>query len=90
MVKKRLHSPSQIKIRFSSDCTKANNQEVTYPEVIWVHCYSQKQPSVGVLIKKCSENIQQVYRITLILKCDFNKSCKAGLLKSHVGMGVIL
>ena len=33
----------------------------------------QKQPSIGVLIKSCSGNVQQIYRKTLITKCDFNK-----------------
>ena len=32
----------------------------------------QKQPSIGVLIKRCSENVQQIYRRTPIQKCDFN------------------
>ena len=32
----------------------------------------QKQPSIGVLIKRCSENIPQIYRRTPIPKCDFN------------------
>ena len=31
----------------------------------------QKQPSRGVPRKKCSENMQQIYRRTLIPKCDF-------------------
>ena len=30
-------------------------------------------PSIGVFIKKCSENIQQVYRRTPMPECDFNK-----------------
>ena len=30
----------------------------------------QKQPSIGVLIKRYSENMQQVYRTTPMLKCD--------------------
>ena len=34
---------------------------------------SQKQPSRGVLKKSCSENMQQIYRRTPILKFDFNK-----------------
>ena len=34
---------------------------------------SQKQPSIGVFIKRCSENIQQIYRRTTMSKCDFNK-----------------
>ena len=33
----------------------------------------QKQRSRGALRKKCSENMQQIYRRTLILKSDFNK-----------------
>ena len=33
----------------------------------------QKQPSIGVLRKRCSENMQQIYRRTPVLKCDFNK-----------------
>ena len=32
----------------------------------------QKQPFIGVLIKRCSENIPQIYRRTPIPKCDFN------------------
>ena len=40
----------------------------------------QKQPSRVVLRKTCSENMQQIYRRTPMLKCDFNKvavfSCK--------------
>ena len=33
----------------------------------------QKQPSRGVLRKRCSENMQQIYRRTSMPKCDFNK-----------------
>ena len=36
----------------------------------------QKQPSRGVLRKRCSENMQRIYRKTLMLKCDFNKVTK--------------
>ena len=35
--------------------------------------YLQKQPSRGVLKKKCSENMQQIYRRTPMPKCDFSK-----------------
>ena len=35
--------------------------------------YFQKQPSWGVYRKRCSENMQQIYRRTVILKYDFNK-----------------
>ena len=33
----------------------------------------QKQPSRDVLRKRCSENIQQIYRRTPMPKCDYNK-----------------
>ena len=33
----------------------------------------QKQPPRGVPRKRCSENMQQIYRRTLMPKCDFNK-----------------
>ena len=32
----------------------------------------QKQPPRGVPWKRCSENMQQIYRRTLMPKCDFN------------------
>ena len=37
------------------------------------HKHEQKQPIKGVLRKSCSENMQQIYRRTLMPKCDFNK-----------------
>ena len=33
----------------------------------------QKQPFRGVLKKRCSEKMQQIYRRTPMPKCDFNK-----------------
>ena len=33
----------------------------------------QKQSSRGVLKKRCSENIQQIYRRTPMPNCDFSK-----------------
>ena len=33
----------------------------------------QKPPSRGVLRKRCSENMQQIYRRTPMPKCNFNK-----------------
>ena len=36
----------------------------------------QKQPHEGVLKKRCSESIQQIYRRTPMSKCDFNKVAK--------------
>ena len=36
----------------------------------------QKQPSRGVLSKRCSEDMQQIYWGTPMPKCDFNKVAK--------------
>ena len=36
----------------------------------------QKQPPRGFLKKRCSENVQQIDRGTLMPKCDFNKFAK--------------
>ena len=36
----------------------------------------QKQPSNDVLWKRCSENMPQIYRRSLMPKCDFNKVTK--------------
>ena len=33
----------------------------------------QKQPFRGVLIKRSSENMQQIYRRSPMSKCDFNE-----------------
>ena len=33
----------------------------------------QKQASKGIFKNRCSENMQQIYRITPMRKCDFNK-----------------
>ena len=34
----------------------------------------RRQSSGDVLSKTCSENMQQIYRVTPMLKCDFNKA----------------
>ena len=34
----------------------------------------QKQPSRGTIKKRCFGNVQQIYRRTPMLKCDFNKN----------------
>ena len=38
--------------------------------------YIQKQPSRGILKKKRSENMQQIYRKKPMTKCNFNKDAK--------------
>ena len=42
-------------------------------EHLFVSLLFQKCPSRGVLRKRCSENMQQIYRRTPMPKCDFNK-----------------
>ena len=39
----------------------------------WWVSNAQKQPSRGILTKRCSENMQQFCRRTPMPKCDFNK-----------------
>ena len=39
-------------------------------------CIFQKQTSRGVPRKRCSENMQQIYRRKPMAKCDFNKFAK--------------
>ena len=41
-----------------------------------VSFYNQKQTSRGVLRKKFSENMQEIYKRTPMPKCDFNKVAK--------------
>ena len=50
----------------------------------------QKQPSIGVPIKRCFENMQQIYGRTPMPKRDFNKVALCRSVKSHLGMGVLL
>ena len=42
----------------------------------------QKQPSRGVLRKRCYENMQQIYKRTPMPKCDFNKVALQGVLRT--------
>ena len=41
--------------------------------LVFSHSILQKQPTRGVLKKRCSENMQQIYRSTPMPNCDFNK-----------------
>ena len=69
-----------------------NSDIFQYPETsIWEHwnelnkyltSYFDKQPSRGVLIERCSENMQQIYRRTPTPKCDFNEVAKQ-LFRNH-------
>ena len=50
---------------------------------VYVVCIMQKHPSGGVLRKRSSGNMHQIYKRTPVPKCDFNKvalfSCKFAL-----------
>ena len=52
----------------------------------------QKQPSRGALRKRCSKNIQPIYRRTPMPKwfIEITLQLYSTLLKSHFGMGVLL
>ena len=50
----------------------------------------QKRPSRGVDRKRCSENMQQIYRRTPMPKFNFNEFAKGTLLNSHSDMSVFL
>ena len=43
---------------------------------------TQKQPSRGVFIKRCSENMQQIYRKTPMPNGDLHKSCPSAWMFS--------
>ena len=43
------------------------------PPVAGSDCSVHEQPSSGVLTKRFSENMEQIYRRILMPKCDFNK-----------------
>ena len=43
-------------------------------KIVWSVC-PQKHPSRGVLIKRCSENMQQIYWRKPMPEYDFKKSC---------------
>ena len=48
-------------------------------KIVWKH-EIQKQPFRGILRKRCSENMQQIYRRTPMPKFDFNKNTSGRLL----------
>ena len=54
-------------------------------EIIYIYKDRIMLTTRCVLKKRCSENMQQIYRRTPMPKCDFNK-----VALSHFGMGVLL
>ena len=62
---------------------------VPYMTKLTVCLYFQKQPFRGVLRKRRSENMEQIYRKTYA-EVRFHLNCLATLLKSNFSMGVLL
>ena len=70
------NSPCNLQIFFTARCLDVRFWKLLYficlnfnSEYIYLH----KQLSRGGLRKRCSENMQQIYRRTHMPKCDFNK-----------------
>ena len=61
--------PSPWKI---AGCTPEN---ILKTRLLW-NRFLHKQPSRGILRKRCSENMQQIYKRIPLPKCDFNKIAK--------------
>ena len=55
-----------IKLSEQKYYSRATNQLLFWLE----KSLDQNQPSIGVLRKRCSENIHQIYRRTPMSKCD--------------------
>ena len=54
--------------------SEENNSNVATQELKYISYQNiQKQTSRGVRKKRCSENMQQIYKRTPMPKCDFNK-----------------
>ena len=66
-------------------CLKLSGNKTAKKAKYWDYPFKdQKQPPIGVLRKRCSENMQQIYRRTPMPKCDFNK------VALHFAMSVLL
>ena len=63
---RRKKTKLRIKIRISLHST-------SFTSCVSFADWNQKQPTRGVLGKRCSENMQQIYQRTPMSKCDFNK-----------------
>ena len=55
-------------------------QIIKYISVMLCQNVVRKQPFRGVLSKRCSKNMQQIYRVTTMPKCDFKNTSERLLL----------
>ena len=53
--------------------SQCNNVTMTASRSFIKNVFVQKQPSRGILRKRYSENMQQIYLRIPMPKCDFNK-----------------
>ena len=68
---------SILNIRIASECAaEFFISVVMFPRWVFSFVYNHKHPSIGVLIKKCSESMQQFYGRTSMPKYNFNKVAK--------------
>ena len=61
------------------------SQYKSFTNICKTSLQSQKQSSRGVLRKRCSKNMQQIYRRTAMQKCDLGMK-----VQSNFSMGVLL
>ena len=63
----------RISFKFKQLMRKGNINGVLWLLTNNMNNHCQKEPFRGVLRKRCSENMQQIYRRIPVQKCDFNK-----------------
>ena len=78
---KNLYDPLGCKNIVDRKLSVSKNRETYAASKFDRQCFKsrkhiQKQSPRGVLSKRCSENMRQIYRRTLMPKCDFNKFAK--------------
>ena len=68
--------------------SKINLTKLTYDTI---SCTTQKQPSRGILRKRCSENMQLIYRRTNAARSVTSAKLQSNfIVKLHFGMGLLL
>ena len=68
-----LHKKYQFPLLETGSCALHALHEEFQSSHNAIGCNIQKQCSRGIFRKRCSENMQQIYRRKSMPKCDFNK-----------------
>ena len=79
-MQKELSAFSYLKYTSEKINTPQKTKRIKKQPYLHLSSLRQKQPSRGVLRKRCSENMLQIYRRTPMPKCDFNKVRKQLML----------